>query len=64
MNRVKCHYCGEERPVDDMRKRYLIEKHGSKSGKNSVTKRTLNWYCSDKPCDERDQDRADQKEDV
>jgi hypothetical protein len=57
--KVKCAFCGEERPQEEMRQRYLVVRHGSNSGKRVVTQRILRWYCGDRACDEQDQMEQD-----
>lgn len=55
MEKMKCTYCGKERPIEEMHQGTIYFRDRNRiTGKAFVNKAT-NWYCKDKGCCSYDQ---------
>jgi hypothetical protein len=55
MEKIKCAYCGQERPQEEMRQGEIIFRDRRRSRGKAFMNRKTNWYCADKNCNEYDQ---------
>lgn len=60
METKKCTYCGAVRPESEMVQRNLVYREQDKKGHVHI-KKILKWYCADTACDERHQDKEDNR---
>jgi len=55
MEKIKCAYCGQERPQEEMKQGEIMFRDRNRiTGKAFVNSKT-NWYCADKGCHGYDQ---------